>query len=123
VYFDSADEIDAQFAMIKGGGAALTREKIIGTACRQFICIVGASKVVRQLGAFPLPIEIIPMASRFVAGRLEMVGGIDSPRNGVITDNGNAIIEVTGLDLTDPAAIEGEINQIPGGVQRDIRAS
>jgi ribose 5-phosphate isomerase A len=121
-YFDSADEIDAQFAMIKGGGAALTREKIIGAACRRFICIVDASKVVRQLGAFPLPIEIIPMASRYVASRIEVMGGVATLRNGVITDNGNAIVDVTGLDLTDPVAVESEINQIPGVVCNGIFA-
>jgi ribose 5-phosphate isomerase A len=102
--------------MIKGGGAALTREKIIGATSRRFICMVDASKIVRQLGVFPLPIEVIPMATRFVSQRLQALGGTVVQRTGVRTDNGNAIIDVTGLDFSLPADLESAINQIPGVV-------
>ncbi len=116
VYVDGADEINAALQMIKGGGAALTREKIVAAACERFVCIVDQSKCVDVLGRFPLPVEVIPMARELVAARLRALGGQPRWREAVVTDNGNAILDVTGLSITDPAALEGEINQWPGVV-------
>lgn len=116
VYVDGADEINHALQMIKGGGAALTREKIVFDACGRFVCIVDASKLVDTLGRFPLPIEVIPMARELVAARVRRLGGTPKHRTGVVTDNGNEILDVAGLSITDPAATEAEINQWPGVV-------
>ncbi len=122
VYVDGADEIDPQFAMIKGGGAALTREKIIGSAAETFVCIVDQSKVVERLGAFPLPIEVVPMAVRSVGRSITALGGTPRLRPGVVTDNGNSIVDVTGLSFADPVALESELNQLPGVVCNGVFA-
>lgn len=118
VYIDGADEITSQGAMIKGGGGALTREKIIASASEKFICIADESKLVDLLGKFPLPIEVIPMASRLIARKLAVFGGKSALRmkNGepFVTDNGNVILDVTGLQIKDPAALEEKINNIVG---------
>jgi ribose 5-phosphate isomerase A len=116
VYVDGADEIDGGLRMIKGGGGALTREKIVAAACGRFVCIVDASKLVERLGAFPLPVEVIPMARELVAARLREIGGLPVERAGVVTDNGNLILDVAGLDIADPVALETRINQWPGVV-------
>ena len=122
VYIDGADEIDYQGHMIKGGGAALTREKIIADIADRFICIADESKLVRTLGAFPLPVEVIPMATAQIERRLRALGGEPVLRAGVVTDNGCHIIDVRGLRITDPAAMEREINQWPGVVSVGIFA-
>jgi ribose 5-phosphate isomerase A len=122
IYFDGADEIDPSFAMIKGGGAALTREKIIGSASKRFVCLVDESKLVNVLGAFPLPIEVIPMARKFVVSKLQLLGGLPQVRRDVRTDNGNILIDVSGLKLQNPRAMEQEVNQIPGVVCNGIFA-
>ena len=114
VYIDGADEIDPSGCMIKGGGAALTREKIVAALADRFVCIADASKQVTVLGRFPLPIEVIPMAAAQVARRLRAIGGEPTLRAGVVTDNGGRIIDVRGLSITDPAGLESEINQWPG---------
>jgi len=116
VYVDGADEIDGALRMIKGGGGALTREKIVAAASDRFVCIVDASKCVERLGRFPLPVEVIPMARELVASRLRGLGGAPSLREGVVTDNGNLILDVAGLRLDDPVAFESEVNQWPGVV-------
>lgn len=116
VYVDGADEINAALQMIKGGGAALTREKIVADACGRFVCIVDRTKLVGVLGRYPLPIEVIPMAREQIAARLRGIGGDPRRRNGIVTDNGNEILDVAGLSITDPAALETEINQWPGVV-------
>lgn len=116
VYVDGADEIDAGFAMIKGGGGALTREKIVAAVADTFICIADASKVVSPLGKFPLPVEVIPMARAQVARALTALGGTPKLREGFTTDNGNIILDVHGLAITDPVGLEAQINQIVGVV-------
>jgi ribose 5-phosphate isomerase A len=116
LYVDGADEATRRLELIKGGGGALTREKILAGASRTFVCIVDEQKVVDRLGRFPLPVEVIPMARNSVARRLIALGGIPAWREGTVTDNGNHILDVRGLEITDPAALEGEINQIPGVV-------
>lgn len=116
VYVDGADEIDAALRMIKGGGGALTREKIVADACERFVCIVDRSKCVARLGRFPLPVEVIPMARELVAARLHKLGGTPRERAGFVTDNGQLILDVEGLDIVDPLALELEINQWPGVV-------
>ena len=116
VYVDGADEIDAALRMIKGGGGALTREKIVADACERFVCIVDRSKCVARLGRFPLPVEVIPMARELVAARLRKLGGTPRERAGFVTDNGQVILDVEGLDIVDPLALELEINQWPGVV-------
>jgi len=117
LYVDGADECDAHKRLIKGGGAALTREKIIAEASRQFVCIIDASKQVPVLGRFPLPVEVIPMARSLVARKiLSMTGGQPVWREGVITDNGNAILDIHNLSITDPVGLEQGLNQIPGVV-------
>jgi ribose 5-phosphate isomerase A len=116
VYVDGADEINYQRHMIKGGGAALTREKIVSAQAERFICIVDATKVKTTLGAFALPVEVIPMARNQVARELVKLGGQPKLRAGVITDNGNEILDVSGLQITDPVALEQTINQITGVV-------
>jgi ribose 5-phosphate isomerase A len=122
VYIDGADEIDPRGYMIKGGGAALTREKIVADLAEQFICIADASKQVPVLGRFPLPIEVIPMARERIARRLRALGGQPKLREGVVTDNGQQILDVSGLSITDPLALEAEINQWPGVVACGIFA-
>jgi ribose 5-phosphate isomerase A len=115
VYVDGADESDPQLHLIKGGGAALTREKIIAAA-RRFVCIVDDSKLVPVLGRFPLPVEVIPMARSYVARELVRLGGHPVYREGVVTDNGNQILDVHGLQIVDPVGLEATINQIVGVV-------
>jgi len=116
IYVDGADEINAHMQMIKGGGAALTREKIIAAVARKFICIVDASKQVDVLGNFPLPVEVIPMARSFVARELVKLGGLPEYRQGVVTDNGNIILDVRNLRILDAVALEDKINSLPGVV-------
>ncbi len=116
VYVDGADEIDPGGSMIKGGGGALTREKIIAEVAERFICIVDASKLVPRLGRFPLPVEVVPMARELVRRRLVALGGAPRLRDGFVTDNGNQILDVHGLSIDDPRALETQINQIPGVV-------
>ena len=120
VYIDGADEIDPQGYMIKGGGAALTREKIVAAQSRQFVCIADDSKLVDTLGAFPLPVEVIPMAAARVARQFAALGGTARLRlkdgQPLVTDNGQHILDVTGLKIKDPLALESEVNQWPGVV-------
>ncbi len=116
VYVDGADELNAALQMVKGGGGALTREKIVAAACGRFVCIVDASKLVERFGRFPLPVEVIPMARALVAAKLHGLGGTPKLREGFVTDNGNLILDVSGLDIVDPAGLESEINQWPGVV-------
>ncbi|WER47148.1 ribose-5-phosphate isomerase RpiA [Cupriavidus sp. WKF15] len=121
VYVDGADEVDASGAMIKGGGGALTREKIVASVAGRFVCIADGSKLVETMGAFPLPIEVIPMARAAVARQLAALGGqprLRMNKDGGIyqTDNGNVILDVAGLKITDPRGLEQVINQIPGVV-------
>lgn len=122
VYIDGADEIDPAGCMIKGGGAALTREKIVADIAERFVCIADASKAVPVLGRFPLPVEVIPMARAQVMRRLEALGGRPTLREGVLTDNGNLILDVRELHITDPAAMEAEITLWPGVVTVGIFA-
>ena len=118
VYIDGADEIDHRGFMLKGGGAALTREKIVAAQSRRFVCIADASKLVDTLGAFPLPVEVIPMAARRVMRQFEAMGGIAQVREkdgvALVTDNGQHIVDVTGLRISDPLAFESEVSQWPG---------
>ncbi len=116
LYVDGADEVDPHRRLIKGGGGALTREKIVAAASRRFVCIVDPSKQVDVLGQFPLPIEVIPMARSYVARRMVGIGGHPVWRENLITDNGNQIIDVHGLSITDPLTLESTLNDIPGVV-------
>ena len=116
VYIDGADEIDASGCMIKGGGAALTREKIVADLAQRFVCIADGSKLVARLGRFPLPVEVIPMAAAQVTRRFAAIGGRAQRREGVVTDNGGHILDVHGLAIADPVALETEVNQWPGVV-------
>ncbi|HEX7114906.1 MAG TPA: ribose-5-phosphate isomerase RpiA [Steroidobacter sp.] len=116
LYVDGADEADRGLRLIKGGGAALTREKIVAAASRRFVCIVDDSKLVEVLGRFPLPVEVIPMARSYVARELVKLGGHPVYREGVVTDNGNQIVDVHGLRIVDPVELEAAINQIAGVV-------
>jgi ribose 5-phosphate isomerase A len=123
VYIDGADEIDHQGCMVKGGGAALTREKIVADLAERFVCIADQSKLVPVMGRFPLPVEVIPMAAAQVARRFAAAyGGVATVRAGVTTDNGNLILDVRGLQITDPLAMETEVNQWPGVVTVGIFA-
>lgn len=122
VYIDGADEIDHGGHMIKGGGAALTREKIVADLADQFVCIADESKLVEVLGNFPLPVEVIPMAAAQVARRFAAMGATATLREGVTTDNGCALLDVRGLRIADPLALETEINQWPGVVTVGIFA-
>ncbi|HOX90123.1 MAG TPA: ribose-5-phosphate isomerase RpiA [Burkholderiaceae bacterium] len=123
VYVDGADEIDPGFAMIKGGGGALTREKIVAAVARQFVCIADASKLVSTLGRFPLPVDVIPMARAYVARELARLGGRPVLREGFVTDNGNLILDVHGLTITDPAGLEARITAIAGVVSCGLFAA
>ncbi|MGH8232635.1 MAG: ribose-5-phosphate isomerase RpiA [Rhodanobacteraceae bacterium] len=116
VYVDGADECDPRRHLIKGGGGALTREKIIAAVAKKFVCIVDAGKCVKVLGKFPLPVEVIPMARSHVARQIEKRGGTPVWRQGCVTDNGNWILDVHGLAITEPAKLESEWNQIAGVV-------
>ncbi|PWW44694.1 ribose-5-phosphate isomerase RpiA [Melaminivora alkalimesophila] len=121
VYIDGADEIDGRGHMVKGGGAALTREKIVAALAERFVCIADESKLVDTLGSFPLPVEVIPMASAHIARRFEALGGRPSVRlkadgTPLVTDNGQHLLDVAGLAITDPLAFEAEVNQWPGVV-------
>ena len=122
VYIDGADEIDGRGCMIKGGGAALTREKIVADLAERFVCIADESKLVKTLGRFPLPVEVIPMAAAQVARRFKALGGDANQRAGVVTDNGNVILDVRGLSIADPLSMESEVNQWPGVVTVGIFA-
>ena len=122
VYIDGADEIIEHFHMIKGGGGALTREKIIAEASRKFVCIIDGSKLVDLLGKFPLPVEVIPMAKSLVARELTKLGGLPELRHDFVTDNGNLILDVHNLRILDPVDIESQINNIPGVVTNGIFA-
>ena len=116
LYVDGADEFDPHRRLIKGGGGALTREKIVAAASRSFVCIVDESKKVGVLGRFPLPVEVIPMARSYVARQLIAMGGQPELRDGFVTDNGNLILDVHNLDLVDPVRMEQNINDLPGVV-------
>lgn len=120
VYIDGADEIDGNGFMVKGGGAALTREKIVAALAKQFVCIVDASKLVSSLGNFPLPVEVIPMAAAQIARNFAAMGGTATIRmkdgQPLVTDNGQHILDVRGLSITDPLAFESQVNQWPGVV-------
>ncbi|MEQ1437891.1 ribose-5-phosphate isomerase RpiA [Fontimonas sp. SYSU GA230001] len=116
LYVDGADEANRHLQLIKGGGAALTREKIVAAASRKFVCIVDESKLVGVLGKFPLPVEVIPMARSYVGRELTRLGGRPVFREGVTTDNGNVILDVHGLDIVDPVRLENEINGLAGVV-------
>ncbi len=122
VYVDGADEVTEHGAMIKGGGGALTREKIVASVAEKFVCIVDASKLVGVLGAFPLPIEVIPMARSIVAHELVKLGGQPQLRENFITDNGNLVLDVEDLEILDPAEMEGRINHIVGVVTNGLFA-
>ncbi len=123
VYVDGADETNDQLHLIKGGGGALTREKIVAGASRKFICICDESKLVKMLGAFPLPVEVIPMAQSYVARELVKHGGTPELRTGFTTDNGNIILDVKGLEIMEPCSLESELNNIPGVVTVGIFAN
>ena len=122
VYVDGADEVDHQLHMVKGGGGALTREKIVAAVARKFVCIADASKLKEVLGAFPLPVEVIPMARSHVGRELLRMGGRPELRQGFTTDNGNLILDVRGLTITDPVGLEAAINQIVGVVTNGLFA-
>jgi len=122
VYIDGADEIDPRGHMIKGGGAALTREKIVADLAQRFVCIADDSKRVATLGRYPLPVEVIAMAAAQVTRRFAALGGTATLRPGVLTDNGHPILDVRGLSITDPLAMETEVNQWPGVVTVGIFA-
>ena len=121
-YIDGADEVSKDNYLIKGGGGAHTREKIVASAANYFICIVDSSKLVNQLGAFPLPIEVIPESRSLVSRKIVSMGGIPLYRSGFLTDQGNEIIDVKNLDVSDPMNLEMELNNIPGVVENGIFA-
>ena len=122
VAIDGADEINEHLEMIKGGGAALTREKIVAAVAKEFICIADETKLVNRLGAFPLPVEVIPMARSYVARELVKLGGDPVYREGVITDNGNCILDVHNLSIASAIELESKINQITGVVTNGLFA-
>ncbi len=122
VYVDGADEITEHLHMIKGGGGALTREKIVAAVARKFICITDQSKLVNVLGNFPLPIEVIPMARSYVAREIVLLGGQPALRQGFVTDNGNVILDVHGLQIMNPVELEATLNQITGIVTNGLFA-
>ncbi len=122
VYVDGADEATRERHLVKGGGGALTREKIVAAASARFICVLDDSKVVARLGRFPLPVEVIPLARRQVGRALEDIGGRPVWREGFVTDNGNLILDVHGLDILDPVGLEASLNQITGVVTNGLFA-
>ena len=122
VYVDGADEVAPGLELLKGGGGALTREKIVAASAEHFVCIVDESKTVDVLGTFPLPVEVIPTATRLVAKQLRKLGGEPVLRADFVTDNGNHILDVRGLAINEPAALEARINNIPGVVENGIFA-
>lgn len=122
MYIDGADEFDAHRRLIKGGGGALTREKIVTAASRKFVCIVDESKKVGVLGRFPLPVEVIPMARSYVARQLVALGGQPELRQDFVTDNGNVILDVHNMDLVDPVSMEQKLNNLPGVVTNGLWA-
>lgn len=122
IYVDGADEIDGGLNMIKGGGGALTREKIVAAVATTFVCIADGSKLVDTMGKFPLPVEVIPMARAHVARELARLGGTPVLREGFVTDNGNLILDVKGLSISDPKGVEAAINHIPGVVTNGLFA-
>jgi ribose 5-phosphate isomerase A len=122
IYVDGADEIDGSMAMVKGGGGALTREKIVAAVAATFVCICDSSKRVQTMGRFPLPVEVIPMARAYVSRELAKLGGTPKLREGMMTDNGNLILDVHGLSITDPVGLEQRINQIVGVVTNGLFA-
>ena len=122
VYVDGADEVTEHLAMVKGGGAALTREKIVAAASRRFVCIADESKLVPVLGKFGVPVEVIPMARSYVGRRLVQTGGMPQLRAGVTTDNGNLILDLKGLTIMNPVELEGELDHIAGVVTNGIFA-
>jgi ribose 5-phosphate isomerase A len=122
VYVDGADEATPERHLVKGGGGALTREKIVAAASARFICVIDDSKIVTRLGRFPLPVEVIPLARRQVARALGDLGGRPVWREGFVTDNGNVILDVHGLDIADPVGLEASINQITGVVTNGLFA-
>jgi ribose 5-phosphate isomerase A len=122
VYIDGADAVTRHLAMVKGGGGALTREKIVAAASRKFVCIADASKLVDVLGVFPVPVEVIPMARSYVAREIVLLGGSPEYRLGVTTDNGNVILDVHGWSIQDPVALETRLNQIAGVVTNGLFA-
>ena len=123
IYIDGADEVDGESNLIKGGGGAHTREKVVASASNEFVCIVDGSKLVNKLGAFPLPIEVIIKSRSFVAREIVKLGGVPVLREGFITDQGNQILDVTDLDITDPLKLEQLINLIPGVLDNGIFAN
>ncbi len=122
VYIDGADETNSQAHLVKGGGGALTREKIVAAVAKKFVCIVDSTKVVDVLGAFPLPVEVIPMARSYVARELVKLGGEPVYREGFVTDNGNVILDVHGMQIADPVAFEQQLNNITGVVTNGLFA-
>jgi ribose 5-phosphate isomerase A len=122
VYVDGADEADRHLHLVKGGGGALTREKIVAAVAKKFVCIADDSKLVDVLGKFPLPVEVIPMARSYVARQIVRLGGNPMWRDGFVTDNGNVILDVYGLSITDPVGLESELNQIVGVVTNGLFA-
>jgi ribose 5-phosphate isomerase A len=122
VYVDGADEVTRHLAMIKGGGGALTREKIVAAVARKFVCIADGSKLVDVLGKFPLPVEVIPLARSYVARELRKLGGYPEWRQNFVTDNGNVILDVRGLSIVNPVELEGTLNQITGVVTNGLFA-
>ena len=124
VYIDGADESDAELNLIKGGGGALTREKIVAAVAQRFVCIADESKLVEVMGEFPLPVEVIPMSSKYVKREISNnIGGTPVLREGFVTDNGNLILDVKGLKITDPKALETELNNIVGVVTNGLFAN
>ncbi|MBT8420583.1 MAG: ribose-5-phosphate isomerase RpiA [Gammaproteobacteria bacterium] len=122
VYVDGADEATKHLMLVKGGGGALTREKIVAGVAKKFVCVADESKLVEVLGKFPLPVEVIPMARSFVAREIAKMGGNPFWRDGFVTDNGNVILDVYNLDIIDPPRLESELNQIPGVVTNGLFA-
>ena len=123
LYVDGADEVDASLRLIKGGGAALTREKVIAAASRRFVCVIDASKRVERLGAFGVPVEVVPMARSFVARRIVELGADPEYREGVRTDNGGVILDCHGFEIDDPEALEAALNAIPGVIANGLFAA
>jgi ribose 5-phosphate isomerase A len=122
LYVDGADEVDPELRLIKGGGGAQTREKVLATAAELFVCIVDDTKLVERLGRAPVPLEVMPWAAAFVAERVAALGGRTAARPGFLTDNGNAVLDAMGLDLSDPEGLEVELDAIPGVVECGIFA-